>query len=127
IRAEMWQKVIVNCVINPLTAMTRMEVGWAAGEPLDPLKRRIIGECAAVAARDGVAVPDGFLGTLNRMYGPSTNLSSMDQDLRRGRRTEIAYLNGAVVDLGARHGVDCPVNRALTEIIQALQEDGRPR
>jgi 2-dehydropantoate 2-reductase len=124
IRAEMWWKVIVNCVINPLTAMTGMEVGWVGDRRLDPLKRRIVDECVAVAAKDGVTLPDDLVGTINEVYGPSTNLSSMYQDLQKGRRTEIAYLNGAVVELGARHGIDCPVNRALAEIIRALEEQG---
>ncbi len=121
IRDEMWRKVIVNCVINPLTAMTRMEVGWVADERVDPLKQRIVDECVAVAAKDGVRIADDFVRTINEMYRPSTNLSSMDQDLRKGRRTEIAWLNGAVVELGARYGIACPVNGALADIIRALE------
>ena len=34
---------------------------------------------------------------------------------------EIDVLNGAVVRLGARHGVECPVNQALTMIIAAME------
>jgi 2-dehydropantoate 2-reductase len=45
----------------------------------------------------------------------------MLQDLRRGRATEIDYLNGAVARLGARSGVDCPVNAGLTAIIKAME------
>ena len=45
----------------------------------------------------------------------------MLQDLRRGRATEIDYLNRAVADLGARQGVVCPVNEALAAIIKAME------
>ncbi|HVB38371.1 MAG TPA: ketopantoate reductase family protein [Vicinamibacterales bacterium] len=126
IRDEVWQKVVVNCVVNPLTAMTGMEVGWVADARMDPLKQRIVDECAAVAAKDGVRIADDFVRRINDAYRPSTNLSSMHQDLRKGRRTEIAYLNGAVVALGARHGIDCPVNRALTAIIRVMESNERP-
>jgi 2-dehydropantoate 2-reductase len=45
----------------------------------------------------------------------------MLQDLRRGHLTEIDYLNGAVVALGSGHGLECPVNDALTKIIKAME------
>ena len=45
----------------------------------------------------------------------------MLQDLRRGRPTEIDYLNGAVVLLGAQNNIDCPVNAALAAIIKAME------
>ena len=37
-KEEIWRKLIFNCVVNPLTAMTRMEVGWISDERLNPLK-----------------------------------------------------------------------------------------
>jgi 2-dehydropantoate 2-reductase len=45
----------------------------------------------------------------------------MLQDLRRGRRTEIDYMNGAIAALGTKKGIDCPVNAALTSIIKAME------
>ena len=121
IRHEVWRKLIVNCVVNPLTAMTGMEVGWVADERLDPLKRRIIDECLAVARHDGVTFEMDFTRMLNDTYRPSRNLSSMYQDLKKGKRTEIDYMNGAVVDLGHRHGVACPINESLVSIVKALE------
>jgi 2-dehydropantoate 2-reductase len=49
----------------------------------------------------------------------------MQQDLLRGRGTEIDYLNGAVVALGAQRGVECPVNEGLTRIIKAMEAISR--
>jgi 2-dehydropantoate 2-reductase len=49
----------------------------------------------------------------------------MLQDLRRGHATEIDYMNGAVAALGARHGVPCPVNEALTSIIKKMEANPR--
>jgi 2-dehydropantoate 2-reductase len=121
ITREVWKKLIVNCVINPLTAMTGMEVGWVANERLDPLKQRIIDECMAVARHEGVVFETNFTRMLNETYAPSRNLSSMHQDLRNGKRTEIDYMNGAVVELGRRYAVPCPINASLVAIIKALE------
>jgi 2-dehydropantoate 2-reductase len=121
IRQEMWEKVVVNCVINPVNAMTRTEVGAIADERLRPLKQLIVDECRRVAASDGVELAADFVDRIDRQYASSRNLSSMQQDLLKGRRTEIDVLNGAVVRLGARHGVECPVNQALAMIIAAME------
>ena len=51
--------------------------------------------------------------------------SSMAEDLAAGRRTEVDYLNGAVVRLAERAGVDAPVNRAAVDLIHAA-ENGAP-
>jgi 2-dehydropantoate 2-reductase len=47
--------------------------------------------------------------------------SSTAQDLARGRRSEIAQLNGEIVRAGARHGIATPANQALLALVQ-LQE-----
>lgn len=121
IKDEMWQKLVVNCVINPINAITRAEVGAIADERLRPLKQLIVDECRAVAARDGVELAADFVDRIDRQYAPSRNLSSMQQDLVKGRRTEIDFLNGAVVALGAQYAIACPVNQALTMIIKAME------
>lgn len=47
IQKEVSQKTIANAAINPLTAMTGMEVGWVAHKRIDRLERAIIAECYA--------------------------------------------------------------------------------
>ena len=125
IKDEMWQKVVVNCVINPINAITRTEVGAIADERLRPLKQLIVDECRRVAAKDGVDLAADFVDEIDRQYAPSHNLSSMQQDLLKGRRTEIDFLNGAVVRLGATFGIECPVNQALAMIIKAMERASR--
>jgi len=121
IRTEMWRKLIFNCVINPITSIVGTDVGGIADSGLNPLKRLVIGECLAVARADGVEFDIDFVTAISDLYGPSRNIASMRQDLLKGRRTEIAYMNGAVAKLGARYGIACPVNAALTTIIEQLE------
>lgn len=47
--------------------------------------------------------------------------SSMWEDLQAGRRTEIDYLNGAVVALAERHEVDAPANRRIVALVHAAE------
>lgn len=121
IHAAIWRKLVVNCVINPITAMLRCEVGAIADPRLDPLKQLVIDECVAVAAADGVRLDIDFQKTIAEVFGPSRNIASMHQDLLRGRPTEIDFMNGAVAALGERYGIACPANRALTQIVKGLE------
>jgi 2-dehydropantoate 2-reductase len=120
IKTEIWRKLIYNCVINPITAITGTVVGGIADPKLDPLKQLVIDECLAVARSQGVAFSVDFLSTITEVFAASRTIASMRQDLIRGRPTEIDHMNGAVADLGRRNGINCPVNAALTAIIKAL-------
>jgi 2-dehydropantoate 2-reductase len=124
IGADVWHKLVINCVVNPITAMLGCEVGGIANPQLEPLKQLVIDECVSVAATEGVAFETDFMQEINDFFRPSHNIASMLQDLRRGRPTEIDYMNGAVATLGAQHEIDCPVNRALTAIIKAMEATG---
>jgi 2-dehydropantoate 2-reductase len=120
IKTEIWRKLIFNCVINPITAITGTEVGGIADSRLDPLKRLVIDESLAVARSQGVTFDIDFLSTITDVFGASRTIASMRQDLMRGRPTEIDHMNGAVAALGRGIGIDCPVNAALTDLIKAM-------
>lgn len=121
ITTEVWRKLIFNCVVNPVTTIVGCKVGGIVDSRLDRIKQLIIAECLAVARAEGVRVEGDFMNEVNAAYSGSQNIVSMRQDLSRGRATEIDYLNGTVVALGMRHGLECPVNAGLTRIIKALE------
>jgi 2-dehydropantoate 2-reductase len=50
--------------------------------------------------------------------------SSMADDLAKGRKTEIEFLNGEVVALAERHGLQAPVNARIVELIKAAEAEG---
>jgi 2-dehydropantoate 2-reductase len=85
------------------------------------LKRLVVDECLRVAAADGVSFEEDFVRTIAEVFGASRNVASMRQDLLKGKPTEIDFMNGAVVALGRRHGIDCPVNAALAAIVKAME------
>jgi 2-dehydropantoate 2-reductase len=121
IAADVWHKLVINCVVNPITAILGCEVGGIANPQLAPLKQLVIDECLAVAAAQGMKLDTDMLTEIDDTFRLSHNINSMLQDLRRGRATEIDYLNGAVAALGVQSGVNCPVNTALTGIIKAME------
>ena len=121
IMTEVWRKLIFNCVVNPITTILRSEVGQIVDPTLDRLKQLLIDECVAVAAAEGISLKTDLMAEINAAYAGSRNIVSMQQDILRGRASEIDYLNGAVVELGARHGLPCPVNDALTKMIKGME------
>ena len=51
--------------------------------------------------------------------------SSMWEDLQRGRRTEIDYLQGVITEIAGRHGLDVPLSRRVVELIRRAERDGK--
>ncbi len=70
-------------------------------------------------------LPPGVLARVLRGLvsgGRGSKMPSLHLALAEGKRSEVAWLNGAVARLGAEHGVATPVNRALADIVAALTE-----
>ena len=125
IKFDMWKKLVFNCVLNPVTAILKIENRVITDERLDSLKKLIADECVKVAEKDGINFKIDFVRTINIEFKNSRNVSSMRQDLMKGKKTEIDYLNGAVASLGKKYGVNCPVNESLADIIKFLEKKGR--
>ena len=122
IKTDMWKKLILNCVLNPLTAILKVENKGIADEKLNPIKKLIIDECLKVAKKNDVTFNFDFVKAINNGTKNSRNISSMQQDLIKGKKTEIDYLNGAVIKLGKKYGIKCPVNEAFVVIIKEMEK-----
>ncbi len=119
-----WGKLIVNVGINALAAIIRVENGVLGETPeCEALMIQAVDEAAAVARAIGVRLPDGDPRERVRAVCRSTaaNRASMLQDILRGRPTEVAAINGAIVEEAKAVGIRVPVNLMLTRIIQALE------
>lgn len=121
IKREIWCKLITNCVINPLTAILRVKNNEIASDTLKDVRHGIIEECVAVAKAEGVRLPDNIAEEIDRKIAKYANFSSMCQDILKGEKTEIDFLNGKIVELGIKHGVQTPVNETLVDLIKFLE------
>lgn len=124
--ASLWAKLVVNCAINPLSAITRLPYGKMVGQDGVPqLMEEIAGEAIAVAQAEGVAVPAGVFETLRAIsISMAEQYSSTAQDLMNGKPTEIDFLNGEIVARAARHDIAVPLNRTLTLLVKSAERFG---
>lgn len=124
VAGALWLKLVLNCAWNALSALTQQPYGpllQSAGVP--EMMRDVVAECRAVAAAEGVQLPEGVDDAVHRI-GESMpgQFSSTAQDLARGRRSEIDHLNGLVVRRGAARGVPTPANRVLHTLVRLVEQ-----
>lgn len=124
IRRAKWEKMCWNCVFNPITVLIDDHVAKALDHPeMTGVIRQIVGEVAAVSAAMKVPLP---LDMPERVVKATQEIrdihTSMYDDWKAGRRTEIDYLNGFIVRKGRELGIPTPVNEALTAMIKTITE-----
>jgi 2-dehydropantoate 2-reductase len=143
---ERWSKLVANVMGNGIAAATGLIAREAAAEDaisafaarlgaeairigqalgydleeilhLDPeiIARAGEGDPEARAAYDAQRLAD------TQKPGGGAHRASMGQDMLKGRRTEIEFLNGFVVAKGREVGIPAPANAALTEIVKRVE------
>lgn len=120
---SLWNKLAVNCVINPLTAIYNCTNGdlLAYGDRIE----KICAEVAEVMAIEGYQThKESLLSYVYQVIDTtSANHSSMLQDIRTQRHTEIDYITGYVLRRGRKHGLQLPVNTQLFEMIKSKENN----
>ena len=130
--ADLWAKILYNVLLNALGAVFEVPYGAlghsAHGRRLmETLAAESFAVMAAVGARTHWDSPAAFMEAFHGTMLPPTaaHESSMLQDIRAGRRTEIDALNGAVVSLGRQAGVPTPCNAMVAEMVRFLENHRR--
>jgi 2-dehydropantoate 2-reductase len=124
ILAPVWNKLLVNVGINALTAIYNCENGALLrnGQALGLLRAAVL-EAAGVAQVKGIGIaPDPVSRTIAVCRATADNISSMLQDVRSKRQTEIEAINGAVLEEARRLGVAAPVNAELFAAVKGLEK-----
>jgi 2-dehydropantoate 2-reductase len=124
----LWAKLLYNVALNPLGALLQQNYGALAGDPdLRPIMDRAIDEAFAVARALGVALPFSSAAEYRKVFYeeliPPTvsHRPTMLHDLHVRGRTEIGALNGRIVELADRFGLDAETNRMLTRLVRAAE------
>ncbi len=123
VRGALWAKLILNCAYNAVSAIAQLPYGRAVqGEGVKDVMRDVVAECLAVAQAEGVQVAGDVHAAVDKLAGSMPGqLSSTAQDLARGKRSEIDYLNGLIVRRGEALGVATPANRVLWALVKLLE------
>lgn len=119
---DLWNKLVVNCVVNPLTAILGVTDGAIIVDSLKTVRNEIVKECLAVAEAEGVHLLPDLAERIDRTVVGYKNLSSMYQDILKRRETEIDFLNGKIVELGKKHNISTPANATLVGLIKYMED-----
>ncbi|MCZ0862148.1 ketopantoate reductase family protein [Methanocorpusculum vombati] len=128
VRSAVWSKALYSCSLNPLGAVMECPYGDLLRVPAWNIITEIVREAFAVSKAEGVELPqksaEEYLEFLRNEKIPPTagHYSSMYQDIAGGRMTEVDYINGAIVRLGAKHGIATPVNRTIVNLTHFKEE-----
>ena len=122
IRDQIWDKLVLNCILGPLTAILRVRNHKVGSETLRWVRSQIFMECTNIGEVEGVDLKTN-LKEIDLKISKYTNYSSMYQDITKGRKTEIDFLNGMIVKLGEKHRIPTPVNQTLKYLIEFLEEN----
>ncbi len=138
---ERWAKLAVNAAANPVIAMTNL---GSQGVASDPLARRVHIHLAKETIQVGLALKFGVepvngvaadvwaradegdvFEDLDARLQPRADRedwkNSMIQDVLKGRKTEIEYMNGYIVEKGREAGIPTPVNAAAVELVKDIE------
>lgn len=124
---EIWQKFVFLAGLSGTTTTMRKAIGPIREHPQTrAFLRDVMQEVVAVGRAHGVALPPDYADIRLQLADDVAYdmTSSMHHDLERGNPLEVRWLAGAVVELGQRHGVPTPLNRAIADIL-ALHAQGR--
>jgi len=147
---ERWTKLCVNCMRNPIAAATgrggnandrddgtrrlsirlggeAAQVGRALGYRLETLYGVLADDMIAAGAGDADAMARAEAIILEQTRGRSDDgRPSMGQDIFKGRRTEIDFLNGYVARCAGEAGLAAPLNAAIAAVVRDVERGLKP-
>ncbi len=125
IMGYIWGKTLYNCALNPLGAILGVTYGELAdNQHTAGIMNNIIKEIYAVANTKSIemnlASHDLYIEFFYKKLVPPTRKhhSSMYQDIKAGRKTEIDALNGKIAHYGKDLGINVYYNQIITEILK---------
>jgi 2-dehydropantoate 2-reductase len=108
-----------------ITALTDRPLGVMRRPDVAQVARNLIYECLLVGRAEGAVLDEGLVEeiVMSMVRSPAKAGTSMLTDRRAGRLLEADARNGAVARIGTRHGIETPLNRALTALLNAIHQD----
>lgn len=120
-------KIIFNAVINSICTTFRIRMGEFIAHPRAiEMARQLIHEAYDVCGRAGINLIKNRADEVADIQKISEDVfplhyPSMYQDLSRGRKTEVDYINGFIVRLGQKYNYPCPTHQFLTDCVHITE------
>lgn len=123
IRNMVWSKAVNNSSMNPICAVTGKTMFDVINDPiLFSLFDSLLKEGVSVArANEFILGPDFYPDCISYIRNAGHHKPSMLQDIEAGRRTEIDFINGKIIEYGVRVGMQTPYNTTLRSLVKALE------
>ncbi len=121
-----WGKLIVNVGINALTALTGLKNGeLLKHKGILTIMEPAIKEAVEIANVKDIKIPysnpiDHVKDVCNKT---AENISSMLQDVKNKKTTEIDFINGAISEQGKIFNIPTPVNNTLAHLVHTIQDN----
>jgi len=123
IQDMVWRKAVLNACMNPICAVTGKTMAEVINDPIlfhlvDALIKEGVGVARANEFRLGA---EYYPYCIDYIRNAGHHKPSMLQDIEAGRRTEVDYINGKIVEYGAQAGVPTPYNTMIRGLVKALE------
>jgi len=121
-----WEKLCWNATFNPLSVILGHPIRLILETPsLLEVVRHGIAEVVAVAAAEGYPLnPNIIENTISASFDLGDFYTSMYEDFKHGKPSEIEYLNGEVLRRGRKRGIKTPIQHMLYGLVKALEKRG---
>jgi 2-dehydropantoate 2-reductase len=123
IRKSLWEKFVFLVGVSGATASTRSPMGPILTDPdTRALFENLMRETEAVGVKSSVAIEGEVEKLMSVANGMGAHIkASMLEDLERGNRLELDWLQGKVVELGRKLGVPTPANEYVYKVLKLLR------
>jgi len=118
-----WEKVAINAGINPLTALLDVPNGRLLElREARQLMRDLVVEAVKVASTEGYRFDHSLVERTEEVCRETgENISSMLQDIRAGKQTEIEAISGEIQRRGQRAALPTPRTRVVWQLVRSLE------
>jgi 2-dehydropantoate 2-reductase len=123
IRRRVWVKVILNCGLSAICALTRKTMKQMMDcEATRSLVEEVLREAIEVAKASGEDLQEGLFDTCVQYLGKAGHhRTSMHIDIIKENPAEIDFINGKVVEYGRKNKIRTPYNSAIVSLIKGTQ------
>ena len=125
VSSVIWSKLMINVAYNGLTSISRLRnIDFTSTPEGKDLIRGVVSEAVEVANAQGIEIiyKDPVAECIRvGLEDIAQNKSSMVQDSDFNRKTEIDNINGAIVNLGSKYGIETPYNKIVADLIKLIE------